>query len=254
MTSGGKITLLSEFVEFLERRNEKLNPEQEALAKAIFSLGGDWKKLARQLFLFGNNLQLSASIDAARQVFGDGPVVGQEPSEKHGVVDVDPGPVYVDDRERSVPGAVPRDDNGLVVVLELIGCDVNDKFFPPQPRVAFTTALAAYVLKAAAFLLLKIVREKRHRLAARAMWKAVHGRRQGFRIRLHNRHPERCGQLCQLVYVAVDHRIDDIFISKERPLDIDVLRRSMETSARPFSSKSSDPRSSTFDPAAKDAT
>jgi hypothetical protein len=171
------------------------------------------------------NLELEASLSAARKVFDDGPVVDQKPDEKAGLVDVDPGPVDVDDRERSMPCAVSGNDNGQVVVLELVGCDVNDKFLPPQPRVGFTVSLAACIVKAAAFLLLKVVREKRNRLAARALWKMAKGRRTGFRIRLHNRHPERCGQLCQLVYIAVDHRINDIFISKERPLDIEVLRQ-----------------------------
>ena len=246
-------TLYCGFIAWLDKQGIRLTATQEAAANAVFSSSGDWKKLAHKLFTYGNELDLEASLSAARNVFHDVPVVGQEPPVKLGAVFVDPGQVDVDDRERAVPGAVPRDDDGQIVVLELIGCDVNDKFFPLQPRVAFTSALAAYVIKAAAFLLLKIMREKRDRLAARAAWKAVHGRRQGFRIRLHNRHPERSSKLCQLVYVAVDHRIDDIFISKERPLDIEVLRQSMQGAARPFKSGSSDPRSSAFDPSGKNA-
>ena len=216
------------FVAFLANRKQRMDLAEEMLVKVLFTSGCEWRRLTRKLVNYGNAIDLEASLYAARKVFDDGPVVEQEPSEKVGLVDVDPGPVDVDDRERQVPGAVSGNDDRQVVVVELIGCDVNDKFLPPQPRVAFFSPLAAYVVKAAEFLLLKVMREKKSRLAASAIWKTPQGSREGFRICLHNRSPKRIGQLCQLVHVWVHHRINDIFISKERPLSVEAILKDNE--------------------------
>lgn len=209
------------FAAFLAGINERLTPEQEPFAKLLFSSGCEWRRLAHRLFSYGSVLDYEARRSSARNVCDDGPAGDQKAA--------DPDwPVDVDDRDRSAPGADSGRYDAKMVILELLARNGEEKLSHKPPRLGLAVALSACIVKAAAFLLLKVVREKRNRIAASAMWKTAKDRRAGFRIRLHNRHPERCGKLCQLVYIAVDRRINDVFTSKERPQDIEVLLQSNE--------------------------
>ena len=116
------------------------------------------------------------------------------------------------------------DNNGTILVLELIGSDVNDQLRPSKPGVRFSSAIATYIIKLAATVILKILGQQERGVTARATGKFLEPDTQSFRIMLHNRHnrrPKERRAVCQFVYIRVDHRSGVVFVSADYPLDID---------------------------------
>jgi hypothetical protein len=124
-----------------------------------------------------------------------------------------------------MPQRTSCNDDRSILVIELVRCDVNDKFWPRQPCVPLASTLAKMVVKGAAFLLSKICREQLRGLAAGAIredtnWEPGHT---GFRIVLHNCHkglPEGGSKLAQVVYFKIHERYGDMMITAEPPVDV----------------------------------
>ena len=131
---------------------------------------------------------------------------------------------------------IGSDNNGTMLVLELIGSDVNDQFRPLKPRVRLSSAIATYIIKLAAVVILKILGQQERGVTARATGKFLEPYTQSFRIMLHNRHnrlPEDRRAVCQFVYIKVDHRSGDVFVSADYPLDINRALKLDDESSQP---------------------
>jgi len=98
-------------------------------------------------FKMGNLLRNASRVPSDNAVGGD---KFSEPRSVDAVVDEFLG----GDFAKPVVKPVGRTDVNRreVVVLELIGCDVNDQFSPPKPRMALRHPFSAYVVKFAAYL------------------------------------------------------------------------------------------------------
>ena len=111
-----------------------------------------------------------------------------------------------------------------IIILELVRCDVNDKFAPPQPRMSCVSKLAAYVIKLAAIVILKILGKQIRGIAARPVREALERDTEGFRIILdncHNGRTEGRAKAYQFIYIKTDHRAGDIRISADYPMDME---------------------------------
>lgn len=131
---------------------------------------------------------------------------------------------FCDAVKRVMPTRGARDDDGTILVLELVGCDVNDQFAPPKPRMTTRGALAKAVVKGAAFLVTQICRQQARSVSTRASGKLAQGQRRttGLRIILHNcldASPEFGGKCYQVTYLKVHEAIGDVLVSADYPVD-----------------------------------
>lgn len=127
---------------------------------------------------------------------------------------------------------IHRDDDGTVLVLELIRRDVGNQAVLLKPRMSASATLAKYIVKAAMALIFKVLSKEQGRIAASPTGEVLEGDTERFRIALHNCRPETRGKLYQFVYVSLDHSTGELFVTKSHPISFDALvRRAAVTAA-----------------------
>ena len=117
-----------------------------------------------------------------------------------------------------VPRAVAHDDDGFLLVLELVGCDVENDAIHLQPRMGLIPALAAYVFRAAVTVLFKVFCKEQRGDPAGPMRESLEDRRKLLRITLLKRPSEPDGEIAQVAYVSFDREWRSFFIHKSPPM------------------------------------
>ena len=113
---------------------------------------------------------------------------------------------------------ITRDDNGTVLVLELIRRDINNKIALLKPRMAISVTIAKYIVKLAISLIFKILCKQQGCITARPIGEVLEGDIECFRITLHNCPPKDGGKLVQFGFISVCRTTGEIFITKGHPI------------------------------------
>lgn len=116
-----------------------------------------------------------------------------------------------------VPRAVAHDDDGFLLVLELIGCDVDRDAVDLQPRMGLFPKLAAYVFRAGVAVLFKVFCKEQRGHAAGPARESLEDRRKIVRIALLKRPSKPDGEVTQVAYITFDREWRSFFIHKSPP-------------------------------------
>lgn len=113
---------------------------------------------------------------------------------------------------------IKRNKHGYILILELIRRDVSNDRALLNPRMTFSASLTKHIVKAATFVIFKILCKQKGSIATSPVGEVLEGDIERFRVTLHNCSPEGCSKLQQIAYISVDHGSSEVFISKSHPI------------------------------------
>ena len=135
--------------------------------------------------------------------------------------------------KRGMPSMITRDDNGTVLVLELIRRDINNKIALLKPRMAISVTIAKYIVKLAISLIFKILCKQQGCITARPIGEVLEGDIECFRITLHNCPPKDGGKLVQFGFISVCRTTGEIFITKTHPIRHEYITLKLSGGCKP---------------------
>ena len=118
------------------------------------------------------------------------------------------------------------DDNRLIVVIELVGSDVNYDLPLFKPSMRTTLTIAKNIIKATASVLFEIFRKKMTGLPTTTTRKILKGESWGsYRLTLLNGKSELGCENFQFVYITIDHSTGRMFVNKGYPISVQNLMK-----------------------------
>lgn len=120
--------------------------------------------------------------------------------------------------KKGMPGRRERNDDGFIVVIELIGGDVHYQSITLKPGVRLVTTLTKYILKVVIAILLQIFGQQERRITTSAQGVVLQSFGEVYRIALLNRPAKSARQTVTVVYLSL--RPDGLHINQEYPFPI----------------------------------
>ena len=113
---------------------------------------------------------------------------------------------------------VSSDNNGNVLIVELIRRDINNQSIKLKPRMRISVAIAKYILRLTAFVILKVLCKEQGSVPARTKGEVLLGHTERFRFALHNCPAKGSCKLKQFGFISFDQSTNELFVTRTHPM------------------------------------